>query len=70
MIAALITADPEVSRDHPQAIEIHAALLSGGVQSLANWWHDHQEVPRAVVVARAMDFCWVGIERLRVSAPS
>jgi AcrR family transcriptional regulator len=70
MIAALITADPDVSQDHPQAIEIHAALLSGGVQSLANWWHDHQEVPRAVLVARAMDFCWIGIERLRVSAPS
>lgn len=70
MIAALITADPEVSHDHPQAIEMHAALLSGGVQSLANWWHDHQEVPRAVLVARAMDFCWVGIERLRVSASS
>ena len=70
MIAALITADPESRHDHPQAIEIHAALLSGGVQSLANWWHDHQEVPRAVLVARAMDFCWVGIERLRVSAPS
>ena len=70
MIAALITADPEVSHDHPQAIEMHAALLSGGVQSLANWWHDHQEVPRAILVARAMDFCWVGIQRLRVSAPS
>jgi AcrR family transcriptional regulator len=70
MIATLITADPEIPQDHPQAIEMHAALLSGGVQSLANWWHDHQEVPRAVLVARAMDFCWVGIERLRVSAPS
>jgi AcrR family transcriptional regulator len=70
MIAALITADPETPGDHPQAIEMHAALLSGGVQSLANWWHDHQEVPRAVLVARAMEFCWVGVERLRVSARS
>ena len=70
MIAALITADPETPGDHPQAIEMHAALLSGGVQSLANWWHDHQDVPRSVLVARAMDFCWIGIERLRLSAPS
>jgi AcrR family transcriptional regulator len=70
MIAALISADPETPGDHPLAIEMHAALLSGGVQSLANWWHDHQEVPRPVLVARAMEFCWVGIERLRVSAPS
>ena len=70
VIAALIAADPDAPREGEQAIEMHAALLSGGVQSLANWWHDHQEVPRAVLVARAMDFCWVGIERLRVSAPS
>jgi AcrR family transcriptional regulator len=71
VIAALITADPDTPGDHPQAIEMHAALLSGGVQSLANWWHDHQEVPRAVLVNRAMEFCWVGIERLRaISAPS
>jgi AcrR family transcriptional regulator len=71
VIAALITADPEAPHDHPQAIEMHAALLSGGVQSLANWWHDHQDVPRVVLVNRAMEFCWVGIERLRaVSAPS
>jgi AcrR family transcriptional regulator len=71
VIAALISADPEVPGDHPQAIEMHAALLSGGVQSLANWWHDHQDVPRVVLVNRAMEFCWVGIERLRaVSAPS
>jgi len=68
VVAALITADPETPGDQPQAIEMHAALLSGGVQSLANWWHDHQEVPRVVLVNRAMEFCWVGIERLRVSA--
>jgi AcrR family transcriptional regulator len=68
VVAALITADPESPGDQPQAIEMHAALLSGGVQSLANWWHDHQDVPRVVLVNRAMDFCWVGIERLRVSA--
>jgi AcrR family transcriptional regulator len=68
VIAALISADPETPGDHPQAIEMHAALLSGGVQALANWWHDHQDVPRVVLVNRAMEFCWIGIERLRVSA--
>lgn len=70
VIAALITADPEAPHDHPQAIEMHAALLSGGVQSLANWWHDHQDVPRATLVDRTMDFCWIGIDRVRVSAAS
>ena len=68
VIAALIAADPEAPRESEQAIEMHAALLSGAVQSLANWWHDHQDVPRASLVNRAMDFCWVGLDRLRVRA--
>ena len=68
VIAALISADPETPGDHPQAIAMHAAMLSGGVQSLANWWHDNQDVPRVVLINRAMEFCWIGIERLRVSA--
>src|SRR3954447_7814163 len=54
VIAALIAADPDAPHDHPRTIEMHAALLSGGVQSLANWWHDHQDVPRSVLVDRAM----------------
>jgi AcrR family transcriptional regulator len=70
VIAALIAADPDAPPEAAHAIEMHAALLSGAVQSLANWWHDHQDVPRATLVERTMDFCWIGIERLRVSAPS
>ena len=70
VIAALIAADPEAPRESAQAIEMHAALLSGAVQSLANWWHGHQDVPRATLVDRTMDFCWVGIDRVRVSATS
>jgi AcrR family transcriptional regulator len=68
VIAALIAADPEAPHADALAIEVHAALLSGAVQSLANWWQDHQEVPRAALVEHAMEFCWVGIERLRVGA--
>jgi len=72
VIAALIAADPDapraraaLPRHEELGIEMHAQLLSGAVQSLANWWHEHQELPRAVLVDRAMEFCWVGIERLR-----
>lgn len=70
VIAALIAADPDAPHESEQAIEMHAALLSGAVQSLANWWHDHQDVPRARLVNRTMDFCWVGIDRLRIGAAS
>jgi hypothetical protein len=67
VIAALIAADPDAPSEREQDIEMHAALLSGAVQSLANWWHDHQDVPRAALVDRTMDFCWVGI-RARTGA--
>lgn len=68
VIAALIAADPESAHHDPQTIEMHAALLSGSVQALANWWDGHREVPRAELVERAIDFCWRGIESLRLSA--
>jgi AcrR family transcriptional regulator len=68
VIAALIAADPDAPHESEQAIEMHAALLSGAVQSLANWWYDHQDVPRQRLVDRAIEFCWVGLDRLRVSA--
>jgi AcrR family transcriptional regulator len=72
VIAALIAADPGArqdprvtERERELRIEMHAQLLSGAIQSLANWWHDRQDVTRAQVVDRAMEFAWIGIERLR-----
>jgi AcrR family transcriptional regulator len=69
VIAVLIAADPEARLD-ALGIDIHAQLLSGSVQALANWWYDHQDVPREVLVDRAMEFCWIGIERLRAQEAS
>src|ERR671936_2539589 len=72
VIAALIAADPDARPDprlspaeRDLRIEMHAEMLSGAVQSLANWWHEHRDVQREAVVDRAMEFTWVGIERLR-----
>lgn len=73
VIAALMAAEPEAHADDPRgrrAIEIHAQLLSGAVQALANWWHGHPEVPRAVLVDRVVDFAWTGLERLASTPPS
>jgi AcrR family transcriptional regulator len=72
VIAELIASDPEAPALDPALdpaeralrIEIHAQLLSGAVQSLATWWHEHQEIPCDVMVDRAMEFCWRGVERL------
>ena len=67
VIARLIATDLDATADlDPGAadratrIEIHAQMLSAAVQSLATWWHDHREIPRAVLVDRAVEFCWHG----------
>jgi AcrR family transcriptional regulator len=68
VIAALMATDapPELEqgRDRELAIEIIAQQLVGAAQSLANWWNDHQEVPRERLVELVMDFAWIGLDRL------
>ena len=43
---------------------IYAQFLAGGVQQLANWWYDNSEVTREEIVDRAMEFAWLGLERV------
>jgi|SRR5829696_693334 len=50
--------------EQERAIRMLAQMLVGAVQSLANWWAGHQEVPRAQLVEMVMDFAWLGLERL------
>jgi AcrR family transcriptional regulator len=70
LVAGLIAEDPgsqlQGDGDAAQAIRIQmlAELVVGSVQSLANWWADHQEVSRERLVEITMDFAWVGLERL------
>jgi len=68
-IAALMAATAprrfrDAEPDFEQATEMMAQQLTGAVQSLANWWDDHRAVPRERVLELAMDFAWVGLERL------
>jgi hypothetical protein len=71
LVADLIAADPsmqEVEGDEAQsrqAVEMLAQLLVGGVQSLANWAIDHEEVPQERLVGIVMEFAWVGLERVQ-----
>jgi AcrR family transcriptional regulator len=70
LVAALIAEDPGARRvrddeaAREQGIQMLARMLVGSLQSLANWWADHQEVPRARMVELTMDFAWHGLERL------
>ncbi|HEU4980099.1 MAG TPA: helix-turn-helix domain-containing protein [Solirubrobacterales bacterium] len=48
----------------PRMVEMIAQQLVGAMQSLADWWDLHRDVPREEVLQVAMDFAWVGQERL------
>lgn len=68
-VAVLGAAEPPVG-DEPEderavSIQMVAQLLTGAVQTLANWWVDHPEVPRRRVLEAVMEFAWIGLERVR-----
>jgi AcrR family transcriptional regulator len=50
--------------DLPQAVAMIAQQLVGAMQSLADWWDLHRDVPRDEVIQVAMDFAWIGQERI------
>jgi len=71
VIAALMASDPDRvehgesdQADGALYLELHAQLLAGATQAVAHWWYDHRSVPRAAVVDRVMEFCWLGLERV------
>ena len=62
VIARLIAADPDaparLAADTPTAPSASRSTRScspARSQSLATWWHDHREIPRATLVDRAME---------------
>jgi AcrR family transcriptional regulator len=70
VVAGLIAEDPgarrgdddETTREH--RIQVLAQMLVGSVQSLANWWEDHRDVPRELIVQMTMEYAWLGLQRL------
>ncbi len=76
-VTVLISEDPgarDLARvEDDRSLRLLAEMLVGGAQSMANWWTDHPDTPRAELVELAMDFSWLGLERLsrgeRWSAP-
>jgi AcrR family transcriptional regulator len=48
----------------PEAMEMAWEVFRAVLQGLALWWNEHPHVPRAQVVATAMNALWVGFERV------
>jgi AcrR family transcriptional regulator len=67
-VVTLMTEEAEqLIREDPKlrgAIEMIAQQQIGAIQSLADWWGEHREVPKEAVIATAMDFAWLGMERV------
>ena len=67
-IVELMTAElTEPLADDPGTrlmIEMAAQQQIGAIQSLADWWGEHRDVPAEQVVAAVMDFGWVGLDRV------
>jgi AcrR family transcriptional regulator len=59
-VEELVDADPAMR----VAIEMFAQQLIGGMQSLADWWGEHRDVPREQVVAAVMSLAWTGLDRV------
>lgn len=67
-VTVLISQDPGApaldSGEDQRGLRLLAEMLVGGAQSMANWWADNPETSRAAMVEVAMDFAWLGLERL------
>jgi AcrR family transcriptional regulator len=48
----------------PAAMEMAWEVFRAVLQGLALWWNEHPDVPRAHIVATAMNALWVGFERV------
>jgi AcrR family transcriptional regulator len=68
-VAALMATEPMAPATSEEArergIRMLARQLTGAMQSLALWWDENPDVPRRIVLDAAMDFCWLGLERVR-----
>ncbi len=67
-LTPLLLAQPgvrEIAGAGGEELEMAWEVLRAVLQGLALWWYEHQSVPRARVVASAMNALWVGFERLQ-----
>jgi AcrR family transcriptional regulator len=54
-----------VDGEASELLEAAWEVIRGALQALALWWYEHRHVPRAQIVAIAMNAIWTGLERVR-----
>jgi AcrR family transcriptional regulator len=63
-MTALLAGEPELlpgAPDRDRRLELFAEFLMQGMHGLAEWWAEHADVPRNVLVDSVMDVAWVGL---------
>jgi AcrR family transcriptional regulator len=48
-----------------QSVALLQPQITGALFGLVSWWLEHPDTPRSRVEASAVDFIWLGLERLR-----
>jgi AcrR family transcriptional regulator len=65
LLARELDPDRVPSGSGDEAMEMAWEVVRAILQGLALWWYEHPHVPRAQVVATAMNALWMGFDRLR-----
>jgi AcrR family transcriptional regulator len=64
-LAALLAGDPSLLVDAPdreRRLELWVAFVKQGAHGLAEWWYEHPETPRELLVSAVMDVAWLGLQ--------
>lgn len=56
---------PEELAKNERRAQLLVPLIYGSLFSLISWWLEHPDVPRSRAQATALDFVWLGLERVR-----
>jgi AcrR family transcriptional regulator len=57
--------DELVGGEESELLEAAWEVIRGALQALALWWYEHRHIPRAQIVAIAMNTIWTGLERVQ-----
>lgn len=62
-LGAAGTGEPGAAILDEETLELVWEMVRSVLQGLALWWYEHQHVPRARIVATAMNGLWIGLQR-------
>ena len=65
LLVGFYAGPPRPAAEVREVAEQTVPLIVGGLQGLLSWWLEHPDVPKRVVQQRAVEFGWLGLDRMR-----